>query len=114
MLAAVGLYGILWQFVEERKQELALRMALGASRSHVLWLVTRYGGVPVILGLAAGIMLSAGAARFISGFLYDVHASDLRVLAAVSLTMLAVTVVALGLPARRATGIDPMAALREE
>jgi putative ABC transport system permease protein len=114
VLAAVGLYGVLGQFVAARKQEFAVRMALGAPRSHIFWLVGRYGGGPVIAGLAAGIGTSIASARSISNLLYDVDPSDPRILTTVSVTLMSVAICALALPARRAAQVDPIAALREE
>ncbi len=114
VLAAVGVYGVLAQFVAGRKRELALRIALGAPRGRVLWLVSRYGGAPVIAGLAVGIALSSVAGKALAGLLYGVQPSDLRILAGVSLVFLTVAGIALAVPARRATQVDPIAALREE
>jgi putative ABC transport system permease protein len=113
-LAAIGLYGQLWQFVAERNREFAVRMAVGATPRDVMWLVARHGGIPVVAGLVIGIVLSRVAGRVLTEFLYDLQASDPRVISGVSAVILAVALVAIGLPARRAIGVDPMAVLRDE
>jgi putative ABC transport system permease protein len=113
-LAAVGVYGVLAQFVAGRQRELAVRIALGAPRGRVLWLIGRYGGAPVVAGLAVGIALSSLAGKALSGLLYGVQPSDFRILAGVSLVFLTVAGIALAVPARRAAQVDPMSVLREE
>jgi putative ABC transport system permease protein len=114
VLAVVGVYAVLGQMVASRRQEFAVRVALGASRRHIFWLVSRHGGVPVAAGLAAGITGSLVSGTFISHLLYGVRPSDGRILTTVSVALMSVAVCALALPARRAARVDPITALREE
>ncbi len=114
LLAAVGLYGVMAYQVAQRTQELGIRMALGADRRRVLAFVLREGMGLALLGTVCGIALSLALSRFISGLLFGVTARDLPTVAGVSATLVAVALVACYLPARRATKVDPMAALRYE
>jgi len=114
LLAAAGLYGSLSHAVGRRRRELGVRMALGAARSGVLWMVLRQGmqvsGIGLVLGLAAAL----GATRVLSGFLYEVEPTDPLTLAGVALVLLLVSAAACVLPARRATGVNPVEVLRAE
>ena len=114
VLAAVGLYGVLAYVVTQRTQELGVRIALGAARRDVLALVVRQG----LLVAAIGIVLGAGAAllsgRVVASLLYGVSPANLAVLGGAAGVLLAVALVASYLPARRATQVDPMVALRYE
>ena len=114
-LAAVGVYGVLTQAVSRRTREFGVRMALGARRGDVVRLVLRQslllGGAGVVLGLAAGSFLSRA---FLKSLLYGVSATDPLTYAAMAAVLLAATLLASGLPARRATRVDPMSALRSE
>ena len=114
IVAAVGLYGVLAHSVAERTRELGIRMALGAERSRLVAMVLAEGvglaAVGIVLGLAAAI----GAGRFIASYLYGVAATDPVTLAAVSLTLGGVAVLASCVPARRATAVDPILALRSD
>jgi putative ABC transport system permease protein len=114
LLAVVGLYGVLGQFVAQRAREFAVRMAIGASRRHVFLLVARHGGIPVILGLAAGLLASFALARTLASLLYGVGPADPLTLIIMSTTLLSAAGLAMALPARRAARVDPMVALREE
>lgn len=100
--------------VSRRTQEMAIRMALGASRHEVLMLVLREGlrvtGVGVVLGLVAAVALS----RVMAGYVYGVTATDPLTLVGASLLLVSVALLASYLPARRATGVNPMRALRYE
>jgi putative ABC transport system permease protein len=114
LLAVVGLYGVVGQFVAQRKREFAVRMAIGASKRHIVMLVARHGGVPVVVGLAAGLACSFVLARALGSLLYGVGPADLLTLAVMSATLLLAAVIAMALPARRAAHVDPMVALRDE
>ncbi len=114
MLAAVGLYGVMAYQVAQRTRELGIRMALGADRRQVLRFVLREGLGLSVLGAACGIALSLALTRLLSGMLFGVTPRDVPTFAGVSITLIAVALVACYLPARRATKVDPMVALRYE
>jgi len=88
--------------------------AVGAQTHHLLWLVVRQGGIPVVAGLGGGILAALAFSRVLGNLLYGIQPVDATALAGVSLMTLAVAGVAIVLPARRASRIDPMTALREE
>ena len=114
VLSAVGIFGVMSYTVSRRTQEMAIRMALGASRHEVLMLVLREGlrvtGFGVVLGLVAAVALS----RVMAGYVYGVTATDPLTLFGASLLLVGVALLASYLPARRATGVNPMRALRYE
>lgn len=114
LLAAIGIYGVMSYAVSRRIQELGVRVALGATRGDVLKLVLREGMVLAAIGLAVGLAGALGLTRMLAAMLYGVRAADPVTLCVVSLTLLGVAFLASYLPARRATRIDPMAALRYE
>ncbi len=114
LLAAVGLYGLVAQFVANRTHEIGIRMAIGARPANVVWLIGRQAGVPVLAGLAAGLLSAAALARYFQALLYGVRGSDPRLLAAVSLTLAVVAALAVVFPAARAVRVDPVATLRNE
>ena len=114
LLASIGLYGVLAYGVTSRTNEIGLRMALGAERSGVIWMVLREALVLVAVGAAIGVPLALALARSVSSLLYGLKPTDsLTVLAAVVL-LFAVAALASYLPARRAARVDPMIALRYE
>ncbi len=114
LLAAVGLYGVLAQFVAQRTREIGVRMAVGAGRRDVFALVMKKGGWPVLAGLAVGLMLTTVVTRYLSNLLYGITPTDHATFAAVTIILLASAAVAMILPARRASRVDPMVALRSE
>jgi hypothetical protein len=114
LLAVVGVYGVISYAVSQRTNEIGIRMALGARSTDVLRLVMRQGLVLVGIGLAAGLALSFGVTRFMRSLLFQIGAADPVTFGAVSLLLIAVALVACYVPARRATRVDPLAALREE
>ena len=114
VLAAVGLYGVMAYQVTQRTQELGIRMALGADRARVLRFVLREGAGLALLGTVCGVALSLGLSRLLASMLFGVTPRDLPTFAGVSATLIAVALVACYLPARRATKVDPMVALRYE
>ena len=113
-LALVGLYGILAYTVSRRSAELGVRMALGADAAHLVWMVLRQASTLVLVGLVLGLAGAAALAGLVEGFLFDVAALDLTTYAGVLALMLAVSMAAAWLPARRATRLDPVRALRAE
>lgn len=112
VLGIVGVYGVLSYLVSRRRREMGVRMALGAQRRDVLWLVmkegAKYAGGGIALGLAGALVL----ARFLSSQLYGVSPMDLITYVSVSIVVAIVTLAACYVPARRAMAIDPMIALR--
>jgi putative ABC transport system permease protein len=113
-LSGVGLYGVLVYAVTERTQEIGVRLALGAQRGGVLALVVRQGLTMVAAGIAVGLPASVAAARLLSGSLFGIPATDPLTLAAIPLLLLAVALLSSWLPARRATRVSPMVALRND
>lgn len=114
LLACIGLYGILSYSVAGRTREIGVRVALGARRSDVLQLVLRQGFMLVALGLAIGIPLSLASSRLLSGMLYGLKSTDPISLFGVIAILAVVAAVAGYIPARRATRVDPIVALRYE
>ena len=114
VLAAVGIYGLMAFTVSQRTQEIGLRIALGASRNNVTGLIVGEGSILALIGLALGIGGAVLVGRTMQSTLYGVQALDLYVIAAVTVALLATALLASYLPARRAAGIDPMQALRNE
>jgi ABC-type antimicrobial peptide transport system permease subunit len=113
-LAAVGVWSVLNLAVTRRSRELGIRMALGARAGDVAVLVIRRGLLSVSLGLGMGLLAALAAGRLVQSLLYDVEATDLPSFAVGAATLLAVTIVACYLPARRAAAIDPLESLRRE
>jgi ABC-type antimicrobial peptide transport system permease subunit len=113
-LTCMGLYGLEMQRVTLRIPEIGLRMALGAQHREMLWSVLREAGIFLAVGLPAGVALSVGSARFVEGFLFKVSATSSGIyITAAGAVLIAASAAAL-LPARRATRVDPMVALRYE
>jgi predicted permease len=113
LLAAVGTYGVLSYLVTERRQEIGIRMALGADRGRILRLVLVRGLVLSGAGLVLGLAAAVGVSRVLSALLYDVAPTDPRTLAGVSVVIAAVACVACVIPAWRATRVDPLVVLRD-
>jgi putative ABC transport system permease protein len=114
LLTAIGVYGLLAFAVARRTNEIGTRMALGASRGNVLRMVLRQGLGLTAIGLLAGLAGAAAVSRYLSTLLYGVKASDTASFVAVAMLLLAVGALASYLPARRATKVDPIVALRYE
>jgi predicted permease len=113
LLAAVGTYGVLSYLVTERRQEIGIRMALGADRGRILRLVLVRGLVLSGIGLALGLVTAIGVSRVLTALLYDVAPTDPRTLGGVSVVIAAVACVACVIPAWRATRVDPLVVLRD-
>ena len=114
LLAAVGIYGVMSYAVTRRTHELGIRAALGSSRREIVWLVLRQGMRLAGIGMTAGLLAAAALTRFMAGMLYGVRPADPATLAAVALLLGAIALLACYIPARRATAVDPVVALRCE
>jgi putative ABC transport system permease protein len=116
LLASVGIYGVVSYAVAQRTREFGLRMALGAQPRNVAWLALRGGMTPVWIGMAIGLGAALAATRLLEleSFLYGVSASDPMTYAAMTILLGTVALLASFIPARRATKVDPMVALRSE
>jgi predicted permease len=114
LLSIAGLYGLLAYVVTQRTRELGVRIALGASRGDLVWLVMRQAGAMLLMGVALGSGLALASGRLVGGFLYGVSAHDGKTLVGAVLLLLISGLTAAYLPARRAAGADPMEALRAE
>jgi putative ABC transport system permease protein len=112
LIAGVGLFGVLSYSVALRTREIGVRVALGAQRADIVWLVLRQAVVIAAIGVAGGLWLSFAASRYLSSFLYGVGPNDAISLVAVSLLLLVVTVATCVVPVRRATRVDPLTALK--
>ena len=112
VLASIGIYGVLAYSVTQRTSEIGLRMALGAQPRQVLGLVLRQGMLLALIGAGVGILVALPLARMAGGLLYGVSATDPLTYASITLLLMGVAVLACYVPARRATRIDPLVALR--
>ncbi len=114
VLAAIGIYGLMAYSVAQRTQEMGIRMALGADRSNIRKLVVWQGMRLTIIGLVLGICAAFWLTRFIASFLFGVKSWDPVVFVSVPLILAAVALLAVWLPATRASKLNPMVALRVE
>ncbi len=113
-LAAMGVYAVMGYAVSQRTQEFGVRIALGATTRDVLWQVARQGLALAVAGVVAGLVVASGVTRLIGGFLYGVSPFDLVIFTGVPLLLIGVAAIACLIPARRATLVDPVEALRAE
>jgi predicted permease len=113
-IAVIGLYGVLAYVVSQRTKEIGVRMALGAQRATVLKLVARQGAWIVAIGLVCGVAGAAAVTRFLEGMLYGLTTLDVATFTVVAVGFAAVAMIAVYLPARRATAINPLVALRHD
>jgi ABC-type antimicrobial peptide transport system permease subunit len=114
ILGAVGLYGVLSYVVAERTREIGVRMALGATAPAVRRMVVSQGAKVVLIGAVAGVAVAAASTRLLKTLLYDIDAVNGVVFAAMTLTMIAIGMLASYLPARRASRVDPAVSLRTD
>jgi putative ABC transport system permease protein len=114
LLAAVGIYGTISYWVKQRTPEIGIRMALGADRHNMSWLVLKSGMQLILVGLILGLVGSLAATKLIASSLFGVATSDPATFAAIAILLLIVAHAACWIPARRAMRVDPMVALRHE
>jgi putative ABC transport system permease protein len=113
-LASIGIYGVLMHAVSQRTREIGIRLALGAGRSEVIAMVVRQAAVLALLGLALGLGLAVLASKSLRTVLFGIQPTDAGTYAAVAAGLFAIALIASYLPARRASRIDPVTALRYE
>jgi len=114
LLAAIGIYGVMGYSVAQRTHEIGIRIALGAERRDILKLIVRQGMVLVLIGAGLGLALALTATRVVKSLLFGVSATDPLTFASVVVVLIEVALLACYLPARRATKVDPLVALRYE
>ena len=114
VLAVLGIYGVMSYTVARRTQEVGLRMALGAHRRDVLFLVLKNGLTLAVAGVLLGIGIALSLTRFMEGLLFEVEAADVLTFVSISLFLILVSTCAVFVPAWKATGIQPVTALRYE
>jgi ABC-type antimicrobial peptide transport system permease subunit len=114
LLAAVGLYGVVSFSVTRRTREIGIRMALGAERPSVVWLVARYAAALVVAGAAIGVPTALALSKLLKSFLFGIAPQDPAAIIGAVMTLAAAAALACYLPAMRATKVDPMVALRHD
>jgi ABC-type antimicrobial peptide transport system permease subunit len=114
VMSCVGIYGVISYLAGQRTHEIGIRMALGAERRDVLWMVLGDGAKMTLVGVAIGLVAALGLTRLMANMLFGVGARDPLTLAGVAFLLTLVALLASYIPARRATRVDPMVALRYE
>lgn len=114
LLTAIGIYGVLAYFVEQRRSEFGIRMALGARPGNVVGLVLLRGSIPLTVGRVCGLAAAPGMTRYMKSLLYEVKTTDSVVFSSMLIGVIFISLLAMLLPARRATRVDPFAAIGEE
>jgi putative ABC transport system permease protein len=114
MLVGIGILGVLAHAVTRRTREIGVRMALGAQRINVLRLVVRQALAMTMVGIVLGVVAATALTRLLTAFLYEVRPLDPATFGAAAVALIAVALVASYVPARRASGVDPVIALRSE
>jgi putative ABC transport system permease protein len=114
LLAAVGIYGVIAYSAAQRRRELAIRLALGATSGNVFWLTMKQGRTLALIGASIGLGVAYAAGRAVSSWLYEVRASDPQILGAATLLVTGIALVATVIPAYRAARLDPARVLRPE
>jgi putative ABC transport system permease protein len=114
LLAAVGVYGVMGYSVAQRTREIGIRIALGAEQRDILKLIIRQGLTLVLIGVGLGLALALAFTRVLKSLLFGVSTTDPFAFAVIALLLIAVALLACYLPARRATKVDPLVALRYE
>jgi len=114
LLGAIGVYGVLAFLVSQRRREIGLRIALGATTGLVVRLILNRGAALSVAGVCIGMLAALGLSRYMRSLLYGVEPTDPSTYVAVALALMAVAGVASLLPARRAAGVDPMVALQQD
>jgi ABC-type antimicrobial peptide transport system permease subunit len=114
LLSAVGLYSVMAYVVSQRTREVGIRMALGASRQHVMKMIARQGMSLAAVGVVIGLLLALGLVKLVSALLIGIGGYDVTIFLLVPVLLAVVALVACYLPARRATKVNPLVALRYE
>jgi predicted permease len=114
LLAAVGIFGVMANLVGERTREIGVRLAMGAQREDVLRMILRRAGWLTGIGVCTGLVLAFGLAHGVANLLYEVSPNDPVIFVSITATITVIALLASWMPARRASGIDPMVALRDE
>jgi putative ABC transport system permease protein len=114
VLAALGIYGVISYGVSQRTHEVGIRMALGAQRSDVLKLVVRQAMIVVLAGVGIGLLASWALTRIMKSLLFNVSVTDPLTFTVIAVLMILIALLASLIPAKRATKVDPLVALRHE